>query len=229
MMTSAMKGPVTLIFDMDGTLLDSAPGIVRSLSHAIRRLGHDFQPKADIHALFGRPMGQVVAQLLRPFGDDRIAECVNLYRDHYGERGLYDCAPYPGISEALELLAGDGFLLTVATSKRQAFAEKMLRHAGLHARFADIRGTTADGTLDDKADLLGMLLKSLRHPASPAFMIGDKRDDMLAASKNGIPAIGVTWGYGTAQELSTSGALALVASPGELEGLLRRLVAECEQ
>ncbi|WP_296258420.1 MULTISPECIES: HAD hydrolase-like protein [unclassified Pseudomonas] len=63
-----------------------------------------------------------------------------------------------------------------------------------------------------------MLLKSLSRPASPAFMIGDKRDDMLAASKNGIPAIGVTWGYGTAQELNSSGALALAASPGDLEG-----------
>jgi phosphoglycolate phosphatase len=225
-MTPAMKGRMMIIFDMDGTLLDSAPGIAKSLTHAIRQLGHDFHPPAGVHALFGPPMNQVVAQLLRPFGDDRVEQCVETYREHYSQYGLYTCSPYPGIAEALQCLFAEGFTLAVATSKRQEFADKMLRHTGLHEMFEDVRGTTADGSLDDKADLLRLMSASLTQSRSCLCMIGDKRDDMVAASKNALPAIGVTWGYGTAQELTESGAVALSNSPMDLPGLLLRLLAQ---
>jgi phosphoglycolate phosphatase len=227
-MTPAMKDRPMIIFDMDGTLLDSAPGITKSLTHAIRHLGHDFHPPAGVQELFGPPMNQVVAELLRPFGDDRVEQCVQTYREHYRDYGLYDCSPYPGIAEALQSLIADGVSLEVATSKRQEFADKMLRHAGLHGMFEEVRGTTADGSLDDKADLLRLMSASLSHSRSCLLMIGDKRDDMLAASKNAIPAIGVTWGYGTAQELTESGAVALLDSPVDLPGLVLRLLAQYE-
>lgn len=225
-MTPSMKGRPMIIFDMDGTLLDSAPGITKSLTHAIRNLGHDFHPPAGVQQLFGPPMNQVVAELLRPFGDDRVEQCVQTYREHYRDYGLYDCSPYPGIAEALQSLIADGISLAVATSKRQEFADKMLRHAGLHGMFEDVRGTTADGSLDDKADLLRLMSASLNQSRPCRFMIGDKRDDMVAASKNAIPAVGVTWGYGTAQELTESGAVALSDSPRNLPGLVLRLLAQ---
>lgn len=225
-MTATVSVRSMLIFDMDGTLLDSAPGIVHSLIYAMRQLGHDFHPDAGIQALFGPPMNQVVAQLLRPFGDDRITHCLEIYRAHYREQGLYDCSIYPGIRQALESLLASGFTLAVATSKRQEFADRMLLHTGLFGLFEQIQGTLADGSLDDKAELLRLLRPPTGQSHAPVYMIGDKSDDMLAAGENGIPAIGVTWGYGSADELTTSGALALAASPAQLPGLLRQLMGE---
>lgn len=214
-----------IIFDLDGTLLDSAPGIVASLTFAVRKLGHDFHPPADIRTLIGPPMTVLMARLLQPLGDDRITQGVDVYREHYQAQGLYDCAPYPGIAETLECLAGRGYSLSVATSKRQAFAERMLRHTGLYDRFTTICGTCADGTLDDKADLLKLLIGSFERAPSVAFMIGDKRDDMIAARENRLIPVGVRWGYGSDLELTQSGAQVLVDRPDALPQLIEKLVS----
>gem|GEM_PF-13064 len=212
-----------IIFDLDGTLLDSAPGIIASLTFAMRQLGHAFQPPSDIRALIGPPMNELVAQLLQPFGDDRVRQCVELYRQHYREQGLYDCAPYPGIVKALRQLAAEGYALLVATSKRQEFAERMLRHTDLYERFETVLGTSPDGALDNKADLLASLIRSLDSKPSHVLMIGDKRDDMIAARKNGVLPIGVRWGYGSDSELIESGAELLADIPDALPELVAQM------
>lgn len=212
-----------IIFDLDGTLLDSAPGIISSLTLAVRQLGHDFQPPADIQKLIGPPMNEIVAQLLRPFGDDRVKRCVDTYREHYRQHGLYECTPYPAIREVLDILASRGYSLFVATSKRQAFADQMLRHTELYDRFEKILGTSPDGTLDDKADLLKLMCLSFNNDPSSTFMIGDKRDDMIAARQNRILPIGAAWGYGTLSELIDSGAEVLAQTPEALPDLLEGL------
>ncbi|MFJ2683562.1 HAD hydrolase-like protein [Pseudomonas sp. NPDC087342] len=214
-----------IIFDLDGTVLDSAPGIVESLTYAIRQLGHDFTPGAETQRLFGPPMNQIVAELLAPFADDRVDECVHLYRSHYREQGLYKSLPYAGMTKTLSYFSDHGYSLFVATSKRQEFAEKMLACNGLSGSFQSIFGTSPDGKLDDKADLVQRLLASLAKPPSSVFMIGDKRDDMVAAQRNAVIPIGALWGYGSVDELKKSGALALADTPwtlpGVVEGLLR--------
>ncbi|EPM68171.1 haloacid dehalogenase [Pseudomonas syringae pv. theae ICMP 3923] len=219
-----MTDSTIIIFDMDGTVLDSAPGILESLTYAIRQMGHDFIPGADTQKLFGPPMNQIFAELLAPFADDRVDECVQLYRSHYREQGLYKSFPYTGISEALSHFSNRNYSLFIATSKRQEFAEKMLTHNGLFNAFQSIFGTSSDGTLDDKADLVKALLASLAKPPSSVFMIGDKRDDMQAAQLNSIIPVGALWGYGAVDELKNSGALALAdtpwALPSAVDGLL---------
>lgn len=170
-------------------------------------------------------MNVLVAQLLQPFGDDRISGCVDLYREHYRQHGLYDCAPYEGIPEMLDRLAAEGHSLFVATSKRQEFAERMLRHTGLLTRFQRVLGTSADGSLDDKADLLKALIRSVDCVPGQAVMIGDKRDDIVAAHKNSIPGIGVRWGYGTDSELTGSGAEVLADTPVTLPLLIADLIS----
>lgn len=123
------------------------------------------------------PMNQIVAELLAPFADDRVDECVHLYRSHYREQGLYKSFPYTGISNALSHFSDRHYSLFIATSKRQEFAEKMLTYNGLFNAFQSIFGTSPDGNLDDKADLMKTLLASLAKPPSSVFMSGDKRDD----------------------------------------------------
>ncbi|QJI39558.1 HAD hydrolase-like protein [Pseudomonas sp. ADAK2] len=213
-----------IIFDMDGTVLDSAPGIVESLTYAIRQLGHDFIPDAETQKLFGPPMNQVVAELLAPFADDRIDECLHLYRSHYREQGLYQSLPYAGITRALSYFSERNYSLFIATSKRQEFAEKMLIHNGLFDSFQAIFGTSPDGKLDDKADLVKTLLASLAMPPSGVFMIGDKRDDMQAARRNAVVPVGALWGYGAVDELKNSGAHALADTPWALPGVVDDLL-----
>ena len=201
---------------MDGTLLDSAPGIGESLTHALRALGHDFFPAANLHERFGPPMRGIVEALLAPYADTRVDECLALYREHYGEQGLYSCSVYPGVESVLRQLAGDGVALYVATSKRQVFAQRMLEHVQLGGYFTKVCGSVPSGALDDKTQLLRSLLDSLPEPLAARCMVGDKRDDMLAAASNGIPALGALWGYGSAEELRGSGASILVSAPVQL-------------
>lgn len=147
-----------VIFDMDGTLLDSSAGISESLTCAIRQLGHDFVPGPAVHELFGPPMQRIVATLLALYADSRVDACVALYRTHYREQGLYNCRPYPAIDAALGALLEQGFVLHVATSKRHEFAERVLDHADLARSFTSIQGTTADGALDHKTTQVETLL-----------------------------------------------------------------------
>jgi phosphoglycolate phosphatase len=206
----------TLIFDLDGTLVDSAPGIIASLTHAVRALGHEFAPFTGIEHLLGPPMTQVVSQLLAPFGDDRIAQGVELYRTHYGRYGLSASQVYPGIRQMIARLITQGYTLHVATSKRQVFAEHTLNETGLREHFQSVFGTSPDGTLDNKARLLQTLLAAEAIHPSSACMVGDKRDDVIAAHQNGLLAIGVLWGYGTRSELMECGADTLVELPTQL-------------
>jgi len=206
----------TLIFDLDGTLVDSAPGIVASLVHAVRALGHDFTPFAGTELLLGPPMTHVLSQLLAPYRDDRVAQGVELYREHYAQHGIAFTSPYPGIHTAIAELATRGHVLHVATSKRQIFAERILSDTGLRGYFRSIHGTSSDGRLDDKAVLLRELLEAWDITPVSACMIGDKRNDVIAAHANGLPALGILWGYGTRAELLGSGADALLEQPGQL-------------
>lgn len=205
-----------LIFDLDGTLVDSAPAIVASLTHAVRALGHDFEPFAGIEHLLGPPMTHIIGHLLAPFGDARVIEGVELYRDHYPQHGLFFSQPYPDVQRFIDHLVAQGHVLHVATSKRQAFAEQILDNTGLRPIFRSVYGTSPDGSLDDKSILLARLLEEQAIPPSNAWMIGDKRDDVIAAHANGLQAVGVLWGYGTPGELRESGADLLVDTPARL-------------
>ncbi|MDU8358480.1 HAD hydrolase-like protein [Pseudomonas syringae group sp. J309-1] len=205
-----------LIFDLDGTLVDSAPGIVASLTHAVRALGHDFTPSAGITHLLGPPMTQVMAQLLVPYGDDRIDQGVELYRTHYGRYGISGSVAYPGIRQAIESLTSQGYALYVATSKRQEFAERILGDTALRGHFRSVFGTSPDGKLDNKSRLLDTMLAAEAICPRSACMIGDKRDDIVAAHQNGLLAIGDLWGYGTRTELIKCGADKLVEQPTDL-------------
>lgn len=209
---------------MDGTLLDSAPGMGESLSHALRTLGHDFVPAANLHERFGPPMRGIVEALLAPYADTRVDECLALYREHYGEQGVCNCRVYPGVEAVLRQLLDDGVALYVATSKRQVFAQQMLEHVQLDGYFTQVCGSVPSGALDDKTDLLRSLLDSLPESLAARCMVGDKRDDMLAAVSSGIPALGALWGYGSADELRGSGAAILLNTPTQLPAAIETVL-----
>lgn len=205
-----------ILLDLDGTLIDSEPGILSSCHAALRALGHTPDPTLDLSAFIGPPIEDIMRVLLEPYGDDRTTEAVAAYRADYRQNGLFLSQPYPGIAEALTTLRSTGAQLILATSKRREFAERILEHIGFSDLFSAVHGSEPGGALDHKPELIAHIIE--RHGLAPSHgvMIGDRRFDISGAQANKMRALGVLWGYGTRDELEAAGADGLVATPANL-------------
>jgi phosphoglycolate phosphatase len=207
--------PRTFLIDLDGTLIDSRPGIATSCEAALRALGHTPDPAFDVTPLIGPPLPQVIARLLARYGDDRVEAGMRAYRAHYGEIGLYMATVYPGIPEALRTLSGQARCFVV-TSKRKDFAARIVASLEFADTIAGVYGTEPDGSMDDKARLIAAVLCHECLDPNATIMVGDRSHDMIGARANGLRAIGVLWGYGSRDELEAAGADSLLATPDEL-------------
>jgi phosphoglycolate phosphatase len=134
----------SVLLDLDGTLVDSQPGIAASCLAALRALGHDPGEPLDMTGVIGPPLEEVLQVLLRQHGDDRIDEAVVAYRQHYSESGLFGSELYPGIADALQELRQGGLQIYVATSKRETFG---LFRWGLRLRLRRQAGSQAGAAL----------------------------------------------------------------------------------
>ncbi|MDH2405888.1 HAD hydrolase-like protein [Bradyrhizobium sp. SSUT18] len=204
----------SVLLDLDGTLVDSRPGIVASCSAALRGLGHD--PGEALDIAIGPPLEDILRTLLQTYGDDRIDEAVVAYRQHYGQSGLLASEPYSGIRGALEAMQGAGLRIYLATSKREVFARRILENLKLATYFDGIHGSVPGGTLDHKSELLAYILSEQDVSASHSLMVGDRQHDIVGARAVGMRSLGVLWGYGGRHELETAGADQLVERPADL-------------
>jgi len=211
-----MTSTRSVLLDLDGTLIDSQPGILASCLAALRALGHEPDETLDIKRAIGPPLEDLMQVLLQRYGDDRVGEAVAAYRQHYGEIGLLGSEPYPGIGSALEEMQQAGLRLYLATSKREIFASRILHHLGLATYFDGIHGSVPGGGLDHKPELLAHVLSQHNVLPSHSLMVGDRRYDISGAHAVGMRALGVLWGYGTRDELETAGADQLVESTPDL-------------
>jgi phosphoglycolate phosphatase len=206
----------SVLLDLDGTLIDSYPGILASCLAALRALGHRPDESLDIRRAIGPPLEDLMQTLLQSYGDDRTDQAVAAYRQHYGESGFLGSVPYPGIGKFLEEIKRAGLRIYLATSKRAIFAESILDHLKFATYFDGIYGSVPGGELDHKPELLAHILS--RHGLSPShsLMVGDRRHDISGAHAVGMRGLGVLWGYGSRDELETAGADRLVDSPADL-------------
>lgn len=211
-----------LLFDLDGTLTDPRPGIVGSIRHALDRLGKPCPPDDVLATFIGPPLRGTFGRLLESSERTVIEGAMALYRERFASVGLYENQVYDGIPEVLDALARTSRAF-VATAKPAVFAARILEHFELDRHFAGVYGPDLDGRLDDKADLLAHLLSREGIAPGAAIMIGDRAGDVIAARTNGIRALGVLWGYGSAQELLDAGAAALCLAPRELATCLARM------
>jgi phosphoglycolate phosphatase len=208
-----------ILFDLDGTLTESGPGIISSVRHALATMG---QPELDDQRL-GRFIGP---PLLDSFRDQcgldpaEVTVAIAAYREYYATEGQYQNAVYEGIPELLEHLRDAGRTLAVATSKAEVFADSILEHLNLTGFFTAIVGSELDGRRTAKADIIIEALARLDRPAAGTVMIGDRSHDVRGALTVGVSSIGVLWGYGDDAELTAAGADALAATPTELLGQL---------
>jgi phosphoglycolate phosphatase len=203
-----------ILVDLDGTLVDPKPGLIGSIRYALRKLGHPEPPADDLLWMIGPPFRVSFPKLLG--SADRVEEAIGYYRESYLNGGMYDAVVYDGVPEALEALRSGGHRLLVATAKPHRYARPILERFGLAGHFVAICGPELDGTNDHKGDLIAHMIAHEDVRPRAAIMIGDREHDVLAAARHGIPTVGVTWGYGSAEELTGAGAAALCHSPDSL-------------
>jgi phosphoglycolate phosphatase len=201
-----------ILFDLDGTLVDPKPGLIASIQYALRKLGHAVPPAEELLWMIGPPFRVSFPKLLG--SADRVEEAIAHYRESYARGAMFDAIVYDGIRDTLAALRAAGHRLIVATSKPHRYARPIVEHFGLGVHFHAVHGPELDGTNDHKADLIAHILRREGVDPGAALMIGDRAFDVTAAARNGMRAVGVTWGYGSVEELA--GAAALCDSPRDL-------------
>lgn len=206
-----------LLFDLDGTLADSAPGIVAGFRFALATVGAP-EPDGDLTTVV---VGPPMIDTFRRIGlDEEQAQAgVAAYMDFYrtGE-GWKRSSLFDGVPGMLDGLAGRR--LAVATSKNEGVAQRMLTHFGVADRFEVIAGASDDGSRRAKADVVASALERLGVAAGdPALLVGDRLHDVEGAAEHGLPTVVAGWGYGTREE--TAGARWRAETVAELEDLLR--------
>lgn len=209
----------TILFDLDGTLTDSGEGIINCAILALQHFGLPIPSREEMRAFVGPPLQETFIRHGVPA--DRVEEAVRVYRSRYIPIGKFENTPYPGIRELLEALNGDGHKLYVATSKPEAMSIEILEHFDLAKYFVKICGATMDASRSSKEAVIAYLLEQNGKPDN-MVMVGDTKFDVLGAAAHGIPAIGVSWGYGKVSDMEAAGAAAIAHSPEELLELLRR-------
>jgi phosphoglycolate phosphatase len=219
-----MSRRLSVLLDLDGTLIDSRPGIAASCLAALRALGHTPDEALDITPFIGPPLEDVLRGLLRVYDDDRLDEAVRAYRQHYGESGFLGSELYPGIGDALEAMRQAGLRIYMATSKREIFARRIAEHLNLTGYFDSIYGSVHGGQLDHKPELLAHVLSEQGLIASDVVMVGDRRHDINGAHAVRMRGLGVLWGYGSRDELEIAGADDLVERTADLTHAVRSML-----
>lgn len=219
MKVSTMR-PTCLLLDLDGTLVDSAPGITASVRAALTEIGVPVPAAAALRGFVGPPMRQTFRDVVGL--DDMTAErAVDSYRRHYAEIGAMDSSLYDGVPDLLDALSAAGWQMAVATSKVEDQAHRIVEHYGLAEHMVTVCGTwDAEGRVT-KREVIRECLRRMRArgvDVSNPLMVGDRGYDVLSAAAEGVPAIRVLWGYGAPEE--SAEALATADSPEELAGLL---------
>lgn len=210
-----------ILFDLDGTLTDPAEGIFRCIEHSLTTLEVACPPREELARFIGPPLREMFVTVRGSSDPEWIERAVAIYRERFSTIGLFENSPYDNVSQMLQDLSSHH--LYVATSKPQVYAEKILKHFSLADHFIEIHGNDLDGKLDDKADLLQDLLERRKLDPRNTVMVGDRKHDCLAAKRNGVLSLGVTYGYGSREELEAAGADYLCESPAEVVQQIRSL------
>lgn len=209
-----MRRPEVVLFDLDGVLADSRVAITSCMNHALAALGREPVGVERLYPLIGPSLSCGFASLLGVDPDSpEVVECLAAYRSRYAEVSLRDTPTYPGVPEALTEI-GQGRRLGVATSKPRAFAEPLLDALGLSRFFDAVAAPELDVHVQSKTETVAAALEFFG--SARGAMVGDRDVDMDAAHAHGLRAVGVTWGFGSADELRGARADVLVGAPAEL-------------
>lgn len=211
----------TIFFDLDGTLTDSGPGITNSVAYALRKWKIEVEDHSTLNVFVGPPLAESFAKYYG-FTPEECKKAIEYYREYYTDRGMFENSVYPGIEELLVHLKNTGRKVVLATSKPEVFAVQILEHFHLARYFDRIAGASMDENRVEKADVLRYAIEADGYDLSQAVMVGDRENDVRGARENGLPCIGVLYGYGSREELTEAGAARIAATVEELKKCLER-------
>ena len=195
-----------ILFDLDGTLTDPAEGITNSVVYALKHWNIEIADKSTLNCFIGPPLYESFSKYFN-FSENEAKKAVEVYREYFSVKGLYENSVYFGVEEMLAKLKSSGIVLAVASSKPEKFVLKILEHFSLTQYFDVIAGATMDGSRINKADVIRYALDKLSPSTSKEIlMIGDREHDVFGAKEIGIDSLGVTYGYGGRKELENAGA-----------------------
>lgn len=207
----------TILFDLDGTLTDSGEGIINCAALALEHFGLPVPDRETMRVFVGPPLHETFVKFGVP--ENLADKAVEVYRSRYTTVGKFENTPYPGIHELLQTLKSHGHRLLVATSKPEALSAEIMEKFELAQYFDRICGASLDRSRSSKEDVIAYLLEQ-NGTAENMLMVGDTKFDVLGAAYHNIPAIGVSWGYGSITEMQQAGAKAIAYSMDELLLLL---------
>ncbi len=211
-----------IFFDLDGTLTDPAVGITSSVKYALEHYGITIDDTSRLNKFIGPPLHESFERFFG-FSHEQALEAVEIYREYFAPKGIFENKVYDGVEDLLSRLQADGYLLVIASSKPKIFVDKILHHFDLMKYFTATFGSELDGTRVKKDEVIEYALRTLSVSAADAVMIGDREHDMMGADKNGMTAIGVSYGYGSYDELKRTGAKYIVSRPCELYQIITKL------
>ena len=223
-MTASAPPYDVVLLDLDGTVIDSEPGVQSALRHALVT-GFGISPTtAELEEFMGPPLAEVLPRvygLADPADERRFFE---LYCEVYFHGTEYEFDVYPGMPQLIADLAGAGVMVVLATAKPQESAERILEHAGVARHFAFVAGSASDGSRQDKAEVIEHAFAAVEADGSShrVVMVGDRALDVTAARAHGVDSIAVDWGYAPPGELDGCGATHRASTVAELRALLLR-------
>jgi phosphoglycolate phosphatase len=210
-----------ILFDLDGTITDSAPGIIGRLSRTLLAMGRPVPLPAELVAFVGPPILDGFRDVAS-MNENEAKEALVVYRALAASEGPQDdAAVYPGMLGLVRALHAAGIPLAITTSKSEVQANRILEHLEIADCFAVICGSSEDETRSAKADVVEEALRRLRAQhvdLSNIVLVGDREHDIIGAAEHGVPAIMVEWGYGSPAE--AVGAIAIVHSVDQLRDAL---------
>ncbi|MGM9522238.1 MAG: HAD-IA family hydrolase [Oscillospiraceae bacterium] len=212
-----MKNFDYIFFDLDGTITDSADGIINSFLFALEKF--DIAPeRQSLQKFVGPPLWESFSSL--GLSQRQVDEALKQYQVYYTDTGIFENRVYDGVEALLKALKASGKKLVLASSKKDRHVKRVLEHFGLDGYFDFIGGSSvSDGRLDKK-DVINYCLESLGIGPAEAVMVGDREHDILGARDCGLECIGVLYGYGTREELEKAGADVIVGTVQELGSFL---------
>lgn len=207
-----------VLLDLDGTIIDSAPGIVAGMRCAFGAVGRDIPPDDVLRSWIWPPVLCTLERELGAKGADVVARANAAFRDYFDTIGAHETEVFPGMDGVIEALDTVGVTIVVVTHKPLPLAELALAEHQLGDVVHAIHAPPTPGAWVPKEDLFDAALSAF--PAASVIAAGDRGTDIKAAAAHRVPSVGVTWGYGTADELTEAGAVALASAPPDLASLL---------
>lgn len=207
-----------ILFDLDGTIIDSCEGVWGGVKHALKSLNEPIPDTETLKLFIGPPLEYSFHNFCG-FDDEKASEAIRLYRNYYGTEGWKQSILYPGVKETLKSLHDKGYKMFIATSKPGVYAEQIADYLEIAPYITAVIGCGLDGTRNTKKEVMQCVLDTYNIPLDQAIMVGDRKFDMIPSGELGLKTVAALFGFGTYEELSSYNPTYYIESFSDLDKL----------